>query len=481
MIERSDGPISPISWRQLCGLVARTATILTDALDSDAASARRIGHVGENTLADVLLALASMSLGAIEVPFDHRLTESEIRRRWNRIGGLWLDRDFRARLVNELFVNELLVNELLVNELLVNELLVTEGDAASSSRLPSDPVDVDSASLILWTSGTTGDSRGVTLSHRNLAGNAAAKLAAVPQSPNDIRLCVLPLSHAYARTCDFGTWLLSGCTLAVAQGYAGLCRLAPAIRPTLINVVPSLAYRLLEEATLPGLDRLRLLGCGGAAISESAFHRWRDRGVTVIQGYGLTEASPVICSATPDNALPGLVGELVDGWDSEVRDGQLFVRGPHTMLGYWDDELATGKRIDRSGWLGTGDLVQRDASSGQLRILGRIDDVIVLDNGTKISPSTVEREVEQIAGVAHAFLLLQQASLQLWFDARPNACESTMRTAIRQRLDQFPEARRCSIHRFTPPLSEPTGELTVKGTIRRTRILQNRFPHQAGS
>jgi long-chain acyl-CoA synthetase len=333
---------------------------------------------------------------------------------------------------------------------------------------------------VLWTSGTTGVPRGVTLSSQNLVGNAAAKLIAVPQSHSDRRLCVLPLSHAYARTCDFGTWLLSGCELAIAFGYSGLARLSPEFRPTLINVVPSLAERLLQDAELQGLDQLRLLGCGGAGLSEAAFDRWHARGVTVIQGYGLTEASPVICSATPQDARAGFVGRFVQGWESAIRDQQLFVRGPHVMLGYWNDPQATARRIDRDGWLATGDLVQHDGESGQLKILGRADDVIVLPTGKKIHPATVERSAEQVAGVGHAMLTYDR-TLQLWFDAEKSCETGRVTRNLRELLDTMESLRGCELHRFDPPLRQELGELTAKGTICRNRILALRPSDQAGS
>ncbi len=325
------------------------------------------------------------------------------------------------------------------------------------------------AALVLQTSGTTSTPRGVVLTHQNLLGNAAAKLSAVPQSSDDVRLTVLPLSHAYARTCDFGTWLLSGCEWAVTLGFAGLLDLASRVRPTLMNVVPSIAYRLLAEpAGAIGLERLRLLGCGGAAISSNAFEQFATRGVTVIQGYGLTETGPVICSATPHNATAGLVGDFVHGWQHQIRGGELFVRGPHVMHGYWGDESATRAKIDSEGWLRTGDLIERDAATGQLRILGRVDDVLVMDNGRKISPSRIEREVEQIAGVEHA-LLLWRGRLELWIDG--TAEESSVLTL----LDKHPHCRSVTLSRFATPLSVERGELTVKGTIRRARIISNRF------
>jgi long-chain acyl-CoA synthetase len=237
---------------------------------------------------------------------------------------------------------------------------------------------------------------------------------------------------------------------------------------------------MLQDVDLRGLDELRLLGCGGAALSEATFDRWRARGVTVIQGYGLTEASPVICSATPWDARAGLVGRFVEGWETQIRDQLLFVRGSHVMLGYWGDPEATARRIDHNGWLATGDLVEQDRESGQLRVLGRADDVIVLPSAKKIHPETVERSAAQINGVRHA-MLTKLRTLQLWFDA-DNECDDQIVTRnLRALVDEMDAMRGCELHRFVPPLRQDLGELTAKGTICRKRILELRFPGHAGS
>ena len=457
LIETPDDAAKEVAWNALASLVDEAASQLANHFHRHPTLARRIGHASDNTLSDIVIALAAMSLGAVEFAFDQRLGDEEIQRRWTRIGGLWIDQSLRSRFAK------------------------WSGASVSGSAVSAgEQVDLDAPSLVLWTSGTTGTPRGVTLSSRNLFGNAVAKLAAVPQSRDDVRLCVLPLSHAYARTCDFGTWLLSGCVMAISLGYDGLQRLAPLVEPTLLNVVPSIADRILNDPSLRGLERLRLLGCGGAALTCSAFERWQQRGVTVIQGYGLTETSPVICSATPEDATPGCVGHFVAGWESKIADQQLLVRGPHVMLGYWDDPAATADRIDQGGWLATGDQVEVDSASGQIRILGRVDDVIVLNSARKIHPATIERAVGQVDGVRHA-LLIRRQRLELWFDADANRSTEQVAGEIRGVLQGMTGFRDCEIHPFQPPLRESDGELTDKGGVRRQRIIENRFSDQAGS
>lgn len=442
-----DGRLDRVSWQQLHDAVAIVSQRIAQKFEDCPALPLRIGYRSENSASDVLIALASMSLGAIEVPFDHRLNPAEIDQRWERVRGLWLDSEF-CRSLSSLFQEQ--------------------------QSVPWNPVEVlpNQPALILWTSGTAGSAKGVILSHGNLLANAKAKLKAVPQASDDVRLTVLPLAHAYARTCDFATWLLSGCEWSVALGFKGLRLYAPQILPTLMNTVPSIANRLLEEDSQEmGIDRLSLLGCGGAALSEEAFGEWKSRGVTVIQGYGLTETSPVICSATPENATAGLVGNFVDGWEHQIRDGQLFVRGPQVMLGYWQDAMATAVRIDSQGWLATGDLVERDIQSGQLRILGRADDVLVLANGCKVHPQAIEQKVQMIAGVRHAMLVHFDA-LELWIDVGTQEPEDE---AIQRVLSRFPQLGTCQIKRFDPALCLSSGELTAKNTIRRKAICANRF------
>ena len=146
----------------------------------------------------------------------------------------------------------------------------------------------------------------------------------------------------------------------------------------------------------------------------------------------------------------------------------------HTMLGYWQNASATSAKIDTDGWLATGDLVEQDASTGQLRILERVDDVIVLEDGRKIFPSTIERTVEQIGHVRHA-LLVHRDGLQLWFDADDDADEQAIKRGIEQILSRNTDCRGCTVHRFLPSLCEARGELTAKGTIRRAQIFKNRF------
>ena len=472
LLDAADNAACQCSWHELSVVVNRAAARIEQKLNVDPTLPRHVTHVSDNRDVDVVVALASLALGTTEAPLDRRIDAAELLRRKAVIGGVWLDDTFKEQLTSELFE---LTSQQPNPE---TGRLTPQHNDESTHCIPSHSP-TEAASLILWTSGTTSQPLAVLLSAEGQCANAAAKLKAVPQTQSDLRLTVLPLSHAYARTCDFGTWLLSGCTLAVCLGYESMLRRLEQFEPNLINTVPAMAYRMLRERP-KNLDHLRLLGCGGAPLDHRAFREWESWGVTVIQGYGLTETGPVISSATPSNAAPGLVGKPVDGWETRIKNGQLLVRGPHAMLGYLGQPEATQTRMAADGWLATGDLVERDNTTQQFRVLGRMDDVIVLASGRKLHPAGIEREAEQIEGIQHA-LLHYRESLQLWLNLENGIQLESVEDEIQKILEMQPTPIRCEIKAFFPNLSMTSGELTAKGTIRRTHVIQQRLIDQAGS
>jgi long-chain acyl-CoA synthetase len=451
------------TWSHLASLVYDVAGALEAQLSQRPEVPRRVIHTSNNSLVDLVLALASPVCGAVEVPIDDRSGGRTTRELQQRVDGLWLETDAIAGRLEWLSER--------------HGSLDRPVDPLPALRAAARRIDVDEPALVLWTSGTSGRAKGVVLSHRNLYGNALAKWQAVPQTADDVRLTSLPLSHAYARTCDLGTWLLGGGCLALGSGFTAWQTLGPVAQPTVANTVPGLARRLRDgDSQDLGLDHLRLLGCGGAAMDASDFFHWRSRGVTVIQGYGLTEASPVICSATPENALPGLVGEPVQGWECRFRGDRLYVRGPHTMLGYFEDDESTRRRMDHDGWLDTGDLVQIDEDSGQFRVLGRADDAIVLSSGHLVHPRQIEEEIEQVVGIRHALVVGGGRQLHAWLDAEATADRDHVTAQVIAKTRDRPRWEQPSqIHFFETPLSIDSGDLTTKGSLRRAEIIKKRI------
>lgn len=461
------------TWKQLAAVVAAAAEDL-NRFDGQLP----LVHRCNNDAPDVVLALAAACIGLTEAPIDARLPPEELTRREVELAGCLIGPGQKHAWFSK-------------------PRCFDCWDQLRSRSNRSSIVESSTGATILWTSGTTGLPRAVVQSHRSWLINASAKLNAVPQASGDRRLTVLPVSHAYARTCDIGTWLLSGCELAIGLGKKGLSQLSADIRPTIMNAVPSMAYQILREPLVEqGLDQLRLLGVGGAPLEHGAFDKYRRLGVTVIQGYGLTQTGPVIASATPHNAAAGLVGEFVDGWEWQINESELFVRGPSMMDGYWGDicsanqtdssDLAshyveacpcTGDGQRGEDWFATGDLVEWDQTVNQLRILGRKDDVIVLPNGIKLHPATIQQQVEQIDGLNHAVLVYSQDGLVLWIDG-----DSKRLPSIQDKLDAMGNHSSPAIQFFEDPLSFEAGELTAKGTVRRRHVIENRrLLDQAGS
>jgi long-chain acyl-CoA synthetase len=295
---------------------------------------------------------------------------------------------------------------------------------------------------IIYTSGTTGDPKGVMLTHSNILSDAEAGLMAQPVGPEDIHLSFLPLSHVLERTIGQFLMIMAGTTIAYATSILRVADNIPDVRPTVMVAVPRFFEKLhtkvldaLSEAPAirqkifhwgmsvgrrrngmmmkgqkPGTvlesqykvadhlvfsklkdklgGRLRFFVSGGAPLAPEIIEFFLSAGIQIMEGYGLTESSPVV-SVNPLGALrPGTVGKPLFGVEVKVaEDGELLVKGPIVMKGYYQDEEATAAVI-KDGWLYTGDLVEIE--DGYIRITGRKKDILVTSGGKNISPAVIE-------------------------------------------------------------------------------------------
>lgn len=302
--------------------------------------------------------------------------------------------------------------------------------------------DRDSLATVIYTSGTTGKPKGVMLSHYNILYNAYASSMLFSLRRDDCSLSFLPLSHTFERTmaCLF---MMAAGTVAYARSIPLLSEDLLVIRPTVLVAVPRIYERIYNaiHATLeqgpplrrklfnlavdvgwhrferqqgraawhPRLllwpllkklvadkvmarlgGRLRISISGGAALSPKVSHLFIALGLPLIQGYGLTETSPVISANHVDDNYPSSVGLPLPG--IEVRIGEqnaLLVRGPSNMLGYLNNPAATAAMIDKDGWLNTGDTA-RISETGHIYITGRLKEIIVMSNGEKVPPADIE-------------------------------------------------------------------------------------------
>ncbi len=276
----------------------------------------------------------------------------------------------------------------------------TEEEGKQLERQAVEQTTPDDLVTILYTSGTTGEPKGVMLSHRNLTSNCHAVMLAFTAEPDDVRLSWLPLSHIFARTSDYYLWICSGGELALCASREEIIPDCQAIKPHYLNGVPYFfdkVMRTLQEkgaADVPGAlqgvfgGRIKMCCAGGAALPDHVNAFYLERGFTLVQGYGLTESSPVISTGTMQEHRIGTVGKPIHGVEVKIADdGEILTRGPHVMVGYWNMPEDTAATI-QDGWLHTGDL--GEIEDGFLKITGRKKELIVTAGGKNIAPNYIE-------------------------------------------------------------------------------------------
>jgi long-chain acyl-CoA synthetase len=259
----------------------------------------------------------------------------------------------------------------------------------------------DDLATIMYTSGTTGNPKGVMLTHASLLSNACACNEASPREGDALLLCWLPLSHIYARTVDHYLSLVAGVTLCLAESAETVVQNLEDVQPTHMSSVPRFYEKVLTAVASPDAaktrkrlrdlfgSRIDWLGSGGAPLPPAIAEAYHAAGLLILQGYGLTESSPVISFNRKTHYKLDTVGQLLPGVEVAIAtDGEVLTRGPHVMKGYWHNPTATAESV-RGGWLHTGDLGRLDAE-GFLSITGRKKELMVLSNGKKVVPTFIE-------------------------------------------------------------------------------------------
>jgi len=260
---------------------------------------------------------------------------------------------------------------------------------------------LDDLATIMYTSGTTGEPKGVMLTHGNLLSNALSMLEGIGVDDESIILSWLPYSHIYGRLVDHYVSIAAGATLCLAESQETLLVNLREIQPTQFSAVPRFYEKVLSAVHCEDTQemyrrlrrvfgtRIRWLNSGGAPLPIHVARIYHDAGLKLLQGYGLTETSPVISFNRPDSNKIGTVGQAVPGVEIRIaEDGEILTRGPHVMKGYWKNPAATAEAL-RDGWLHTGDLGSLDPD-GYLTITGRKKEILVLSNGKKVVPADIE-------------------------------------------------------------------------------------------
>ena len=320
---------------------------------------------------------------------------------------------------------------------------------APESATPSVPgPGPDDLATIIYTSGTTGTPKGVMLTHRNLVSNAVGALTMFDLGPTDVHLSFLPLNHIFERTAGYNIMLYAGATIAYAESIEKAAANLVEVRPTLLLAVPrffeKLIERIFEVAKSAGFPRdvmafwgrdvaiawaaakcagrtpspwvrvqhaianavvypelrkrlggrIRFCFSGGAPLPREAGLFFYGVRMPIVEGYGLSETSPIIAMNTEKHYRLGTVGQVIPGLEVKIaEDGEILVKGPSVMKGYWNKPAETAEAIE-NGWFHTGDIGELD-SEGYLKITDRKKDLLVTSGGKKVAPQPIQNALKK--------------------------------------------------------------------------------------
>jgi len=291
-------------------------------------------------------------------------------------------------------------------------IVVGEGDGDETTLLelrdegtevPEVDIDIESdLAVIPYSSGTTGMPKGVMLSHRNLIANVLQFAEVIPVEEDDVLIGVLPFFHIYGQTVIMNAGLHYGATIVTMPRFDldGFLGLIEKHGVTMSYVVPPIALALAKHPAIDDADlsSLRMIMSGAAPLSEDLCRAVADRvGAPTIQGYGMTELSPVTHVAPTDSQKGGSIGPPIPGTECRIVDpesggdvdrGELWVRGPQVMVGYLNNDEATRETIDENGWLHTGDVAEMD-EDGYYAIVDRLKELIKY-KGFQVPPAELE-------------------------------------------------------------------------------------------
>ncbi len=424
-------------------------------------------------------------------------------------------------------------------------------DAAATFKREALAVSPDAVLTLIYTSGTTGDPKGVMLTQNNIRSNAEGSREVIPVGPNDIALSFLPLSHIFERSGDYFLFA-NGVPIAYAESIDTVPANMMEIKPTIMMSVPRLyekiysrvlegamqggglkariffwaknvgerwadqklagkepagllamQYSLAQKLVFSKLKertggRMRFFVSGGAPLSSEINKFFYSAGLTIHEGYGLTETSPVISGNTEKAFRIGTVGRPIPGVEVMIAsDGEILTRGPHVMLGYFNKPEATAEAIDKDGWFKTGDIGELD--NGFLRITDRKKDIIVTAGGKNIAPQPIEVKVKLSKFVSQAVMIGDKRkfpiilivpewdALDRWAQSEnlgtKNRAELLDLPAVKAKMDKEVEAQLTGLAHFESPkkigylehdFSIDRGELTPKLSVKR-RVIEKTY------
>jgi long-chain acyl-CoA synthetase len=401
---------SEITYKQLQTEVARYRNYL---YCSGVRPGENVGLLVRNSPAFVYAYMAIISLSAVVVPINYQLTSREVA---------YIVKD--AKMKNMVVANKIDLETPLQNYgylSAVAQHFITEIEAfstAAGSAAPSldNKISENQPCTIIYTSGTTGNPKGAVLTHKNLVSDAVCYSAAMPVYENDNVLCILPLYHCLAWTCIILCALLYRASVTIMDTVVPkeVIDAIKRFRVTVMYGVPSIFMLLLKTAEPGDLKGIRLLMSGGSSLPQQVAEDFERRfGIAITEGYGLSEASPVVATNPQHRTKHLSIGLPVPGVETGIFNpqgeslppgavGELVVRGPNVMQEYFNLPEETAQAL-RNGWLHTGDLAYQD-EEGYLFIVDRLKDMIIT-HGENIYPREIEEVLYSFPGICEAAVI----------------------------------------------------------------------------
>ena len=413
----------------------------------------RVALLSENRPEWAITDFGSLKVGAVTVPMFSTLTAAQVNYILKDSGAKIICVSTEKQLEKVTAIRDDLpsLEQVIIFDPMEGEtpegVIQFDAACALAGEETNNTANEDDLATIIYTSGTTGNPKGVMLTHANFISNVHACKSLIDVSETDALLSFLPLSHVFERLGGHYVPLFSGAKIAYAESTFTVAQNMKEVAPTVMLSVPRL-YETMHERILRAVQegsglkqkifhwgvsvgsavssaiqqgknpsailqlqqkiadklvfaklkeatggRLRFFVSGGAALPQSIAEFFHAAGILILEGYGLTETSPVISLNHPEKWRFGTVGPQVDGIEVKIaEDGEILTRGPHVMKGYFNNEAATAEVIDTAGWFYTGDIGIID-DDGFIKITDRKKNIIVLSNGKNVAPQPIESEL----------------------------------------------------------------------------------------
>ena len=450
-IRNDEGKYKLITHKEVRDMIDSLGTELIDL----GLKGKRIAIIGPNRYEWEIAYLAIVCGTGIAVPLDKSLPENELESLIERaeVEAIFYTEKYEESLIkirnnqkNKL--KYLISMDLKQNttNIISEEALIEKGKKlleGKNTEFINAQINSEEMSVMLFTSGTTSKSKVVKLSHKNICANIMDLGSVLDVNSEDILLSILPIHHVFECTVGFLFSLYKGAQTVFCDGLRHIVENLNEYNVSTMACVPSVYEKIFsiimkklekqgklqdvlgkmekyKDATMEEKKQvfkeihdmlggnIKLFISGAAALDKKIEEKYRLLGINIVQGYGLTETSPVVGIGTNKYHRAGSIGKSLPSVEARISNknsegiGELIVKGPSVMLGYYDNEIATNEVI-KDGWFYTGDLAKID-DDGYIYICGRKKSVIVLKNGKNIFPEEIENLVNKIDGVKESFV-----------------------------------------------------------------------------